>query len=181
MKKIDLHIHTLPSVSDHNFEFSENKLIEYIEFAKLDCIAITNHNFFDIDQYNEIKKLVSIPVFPGIEIDLEKGHLLLIAAPEDDLNDFAAKCKLVSAEINTQDDYITLCQFQTFFPDLSKYILIPHYDKNPILPEPIRNALKDYITAGEVCSYKKFFYHQKQQKSLVPVFLVILEWKSHNP
>lgn len=170
MKKVDLHIHTLPSVSDHDFEFSENKLLEYIKSANLDCIAITNHNFFDIDQYNEIRKLVTIPVFPGIEIDLEKGHLLLIADPEDDLNDFVTKCKLVSAEINTKDDYITLLQFQTFFPDLNKYILIPHYDKNPILPEPVRNALKDYITAGEVCSYKKFFYHQKLQRSLVPVF-----------
>ena len=31
MKKVDLHIHTLPSVSDHDFEFSENKLVEYCE------------------------------------------------------------------------------------------------------------------------------------------------------
>ena len=37
MKKVDLHIHTLPSVSDHDFEFSENKLLEYIKSAKVTC------------------------------------------------------------------------------------------------------------------------------------------------
>ena len=170
MKKIDLHIHTIASVSDHEFVFSEAKLHEYIEKSKLDCIAITNHNLFDFEQYKRIKSIISIPVFPGIEIDLEKGHILLISDINDDLNDFCNRCKLVSAEINTQNDYITMKQFRTFFPNLNKYILIPHYDKNPILQEQFRNELKCFITAGEVSSVKKFFNYQKMQNSLVPVY-----------
>lgn len=170
MKKVDLHIHTISTITDHPFEFSEEKLLEYIKFAKLDCIAITNHNLFDLEQYNSIKTKISIPVFPGIEIDLEGGHLLLITDMNDDLQDFEDKCKLVKAEINTPNDYISIIQFKQIFPNLSKYILIPHYDKKPVLPEHIRNELKDYITAGEVSSFKKFFTYQKIQDSLVPVY-----------
>ncbi len=170
MKKVDLHIHTISTITDHPFEFSEDKLLEYIEFAKLDCIAITNHNLFDLEQYNSIKTKISIPVFPGIEIDLEGGHLLLITDMNDDLHDFEDKCKLVKAEINTPNDSIDLIQFKSFFPNLNKYILIPHYDKKPVLPEYIRNELKDYITAGEVSSFKKFFSYQKAQNTLVPVY-----------
>ena len=106
MKKVDLHIHTISTITDHHFDFSEDKLLEYIEFAKLDCIAITNHNLFDLEQYNSIKTKISIPVFPGIEIDLEGGHLLLITDMDDDLQDFEDKCKLVKAEINTPNDFI---------------------------------------------------------------------------
>lgn len=170
MKKVDLHIHTIHTVSDHDFDFSKEKLLEYIDTANLDCIAVTNHNLFDLEQYNEIVAMISIPVFPGIEIDLEGGHLLLITDVNDDLNDFESRCKQVKGEINTENDCITLEQFKTFFPDLNRYILIPHYDKKPVLPENIRNELKDYITAGEVSSFKKFFNYQKKTNSLVPVY-----------
>lgn len=68
MKKIDLHIHTLSTVSDHPFDFSLDKLIEYVESEKLEAIAITNHNLFDRNQFETIVASISIPVFPGIEI-----------------------------------------------------------------------------------------------------------------
>ncbi len=54
MKKIDLHIHTTASVSDSAFEFCQTKLDEYIEVASLECIAITNHNLFDKDQFEVV-------------------------------------------------------------------------------------------------------------------------------
>jgi len=76
MKKIDLHIHTIATISDAPFEFSIEKLKEYTEKQQLDCIAITNHNKFDLSQYNEIVDNLDIIVFPGIEINLENGHLL---------------------------------------------------------------------------------------------------------
>jgi predicted metal-dependent phosphoesterase TrpH len=79
MKKIDLHIHTVPTISDAAFTFDMNKLKEYVGECKLDAIAITNHNMFDLDQFNQISNLLTIPVFPGIEIDLESGHMLLLA------------------------------------------------------------------------------------------------------
>lgn len=51
LKKIDLHIHTISTVSDSKkFLFSMEKLKEYVSTRNLDAIAITNHNIFDIDQ-----------------------------------------------------------------------------------------------------------------------------------
>ena len=47
MKKVDLHIHTVATVSDHYFEFSMDTLQSYVERKELDAIAVTNHNLFD--------------------------------------------------------------------------------------------------------------------------------------
>ena len=46
MKKIDLHIHTISTVSDYDFDFDISKLKEYVDKLEIDCIAITNHNTF---------------------------------------------------------------------------------------------------------------------------------------
>jgi 3-isopropylmalate dehydratase small subunit len=149
MKKIDLHIHTIATVSDKAFDFDLSKLKEYTQKLEIDAIAITNHNLFDFKQYNEIAKELDITVFPGIEIDLEKGHLLLIADNKDlsEINDFAKKCDRVNALIKKQDDYITLQEFNDIFTSLDKYLLIPHYQKNPVFL--FFNILDfDYIKKG---------------------------------
>src|SRR5690606_16045758 len=135
MKKIDLHIHTISTVSDYAFNFDLTKLKEYVEKLEIDCIAITNHNTFDFKQFNEIKEALDIVVFPGVEIDLEGGHLLVISDNKEvsEINDFSKKCDRVSKLINTKDDSITLEQFNEIFPSLDKYLIIPHYHKKPII------------------------------------------------
>jgi len=66
MKKIDLHIHTVATRSDSQFDFCLDKLSEYIDAANLDAIAITNHNIFDATQFGQIRDAVTIPVYAGI-------------------------------------------------------------------------------------------------------------------
>ena len=158
MVKIDLHIHTIASISDKSFEFSLDKLKEYIEQLEINCIAITNHNLFDFKQYQEICKALNILVLPGIEIDLEGGHLLLILDNSDinDILDFSKKCALVSKCIKSCDDYLTIDQFKEIFPSLDRFLLIPHYHKKPILKKETIQELNTLITAGEVSSLKKF-------------------------
>ena len=72
MKKLDLHIHTISTISDREFHFSLNKLKEYVTSSNIDAIAITNHNCFKKNQYDEISiELDGIcKVFPGIEINV---------------------------------------------------------------------------------------------------------------
>ena len=106
MKKVDLHIHTVATVSDHYFEFSMDTLQSYVECKELDAIAVTNHNLFDRKQYEEICEKISVPVFPGIEIDVEQGHLLLITSP-DDLDDFEPRCKHVQEKNSTNTSWIS--------------------------------------------------------------------------
>lgn len=169
MKKIDLHIHTVPSISDSDFTFELDKLKEYVEKMEIDCIAITNHNLFDKNQFEEIcKELSSTKVFPGIEIDLEKGHILLISE-NDNLEDFQSRCNQVQELIKSKDDYITYEQLIDIFPSLNKYLLIPHYDKKPIIKEETLNKLGSNIFAGEVTSIRKFKSCIKEEDKLVPV------------
>lgn len=79
MKKIDLHMHTVPTISDAHFTFSLEKLSEYVKSAELDAVAVTNHDLFDLQQFNEIVEKLECVVFPGIEINLDKGHVLIIS------------------------------------------------------------------------------------------------------
>jgi predicted metal-dependent phosphoesterase TrpH len=95
MKKVDLHIHTIATVSDPAFDFDMSRLKWYVEEGRLDVIAITNHNIFGREQWKSINDELGILVLPGIEIDLEGGHILVIAEPSD-IDDFDSRCALVS-------------------------------------------------------------------------------------
>jgi len=169
MKKIDLHIHTIKTISDAEFAFDLDALIDYVEKSNLDAIAITNHNIFDEAQYSEIASHVHIPVLPGIEINLDGGHLLLYAEPTD-AHEFASRCAEVTKLIRNKTDQITTIQLKQFFGNLNNYLLIPHYDKTPEIPSDTLDNLREHISAGEVTSPKKFIYCQKTQDNLTPVY-----------
>lgn len=78
MKKIDLHIHTVPTFSDSNFTYSLDTFVRYVSESKLDAVAVTNHDMFDLAEYKEINDALETSVFPSIEVSLEMGHILKI-------------------------------------------------------------------------------------------------------
>lgn len=147
-------------------------MLDYVEKTGLDIIAITNHNLFDYTQFQEIKNaLPNIIVLPGIEVDLERGHILVITNnDEGTLFDFNAKCEEVTKLIKTENDDITYNTFIRVFGDLSKYLLIPHYEKDPKLHKDVIEKLDRNIIAGEVSSVKKFIYMEKEDSELTPVY-----------
>jgi hypothetical protein len=168
LKKIDFHIHTIPSISDRHFDFNLESLKEYVELLEIDCIAITNHNLFDKNQFEQIANELEAKVFPGIEIDLEKGHLLLISENEN-LDDFTAKAQKVNDLITTPTDDINYEQLVDIYGELNNYLLIPHYDKKPNIKSSTLEKLGDNIFAGEVASLRKFKSCIKEQDKLTPV------------
>lgn len=169
MKRIDLHIHTISTGQDSDFEFCLNSLVTYVNDSGIDAIAITNHNVFDIDQFQEIvTSLQSTKVFPGIEVDFAGGHLLVIA-DDSEVLDFANRAKQITEQWNNQKIPITLQDFRVVFPDLSRLLLIPHYRKRPEVPDHVIGELKPDITAGEVTSPRKFKHCINDQSALVPV------------
>lgn len=172
MKRCDLHIHTIPSVSDRDFTYDQNVLLDYVAKTGLDVIAVTNHNLFDIAQFQDIKSSLSqIVVLPGIEVNLEHGHILVITNNDDGaLFDFNIKCEKITALIKTKEDTISYDTFISIFDDLSKYLLIPHYDKEPNLPKDIIKKLERNVIAGEVSSVKKFIYMKKADTNYTPVY-----------
>ena len=174
MKKLDLHIHTMQTVSDRPFTFSVEKLKEYVQSLRIDGIAITNHNLFDLEQFRQIQSELSgiCSVFPGVEINVGKnkiGHLICITTP-DDIEDFSIRCQAVNSKIGAQTDFISIDELYHIFPRLEKYLWIPHYDKKPTVDPEIITEMGDYIVCGEVGSVKKFIYRQKDEMSLIPVY-----------
>lgn len=175
MKKMDLHIHTVSTKRDKPFAFSIEKLKGYVIQEKVDLIAITNHNLFDAQQFSDITNALPIKVFPGIEVDIEGGHLIVITDPSD-IDDFTEKCaKVYRLNETSEDSYISEAQFMEIFNDLGKYILIPHYEKEPKLPLERVPQISPYIKCGEACSAKKFIYMQSRSEKLVPV--LFSDWR----
>lgn len=168
MKKIDLHIHTVVTVSDADFTFSLDKFKSYVTSASLDAVAITNHNVFDLAQFKVIDSELGIKVFPGIEINLESGHLLLISENRD-LDDFNTKCSKVTSRIQHATDCLSVHDLKSIFPSLDEYLLIPHYDKKPAIKGDTLTKIEKYVSAGEVDSAKKFIRHWKDSTDLTPV------------
>lgn len=172
MKKCDLHIHTIATSSDAAFIFSLDTLENYVQKMQLDVIAVTNHNVFEISQYQEMKsRLANIIVLPGIEVDLDGGHILVISDNDNaSICDFTTKCKQIHDLIPNEKSDITFEQFHNIFTDFSKYVLIPHYDKSPKLSLDVISKFGNNILAGEVTSVKKFIYMQKEKaERLTPV------------
>lgn len=173
MKKLDLHIHTKHTISDSkDFAFSIDTLNEYVKTRSIDGIAITNHNHFDLDQYEKICKQIDITVFPGVELDLENGHLLMICEKNMvlELNQI---CQKLSKYIINQNSSLTMHEFEIIFKKkfLNKTLLIPHYKKSPIINQNVINKLNNFskITAGEVQSHRKFAEELNIKDGLVPV------------
>ena len=168
MKKIDFHIHTVPTISDAYFKFSLEIFIEYVNSAELDAVAITNHDMFDLGQFKEISEALNCVVFPGIEINLDKGHILIISENEN-LDEFQLKTQVVSERITAIGDSITVEELVHIFGDLNNYLLIPHYEKKPAISGDTLDQILGYISAGEVDSPKKFIRMAKDETEITPV------------
>lgn len=161
-------MHTVPTSSDAEFEYSFDTLKRYVDVACLDGIAITNHDMFDSRQFRAIREGLDITVFPGIEINVEQGHILLIS-DDYDLDDFQNKADLVNKKNTCATDRITVNELEEIYGDLNRYLLIPHYDKNPSIGSQTITRLGEHMVAGEVSSHKKFIASYKDINKLTPV------------
>lgn len=168
LKKIDLHIHTIPTFSDSAFTFSLEAFKRYVTEAHLDAVAVTNHDLFDGKQFRSIQSALGVVVFPGIEINVEEGHVLVFANPSE-LEDFEAKTQLVAKKVTKVGDRLSVEELEQIFGDLGKYLLIPHSDKAPPLTGVTLSKLKAHVCAGEVDSAKKFVRAIKDETKLTPV------------
>lgn len=169
MKKIDLHTHTKSSSQDKDFTFSLDNLKRYVVDANLDCIAITNHNMFDQPQFKLITSSIDALCLPGIEVDVENCHILVISSGRD-LDDFSERCQKVTDSWTATESPLGAARFEEIFGNLSQYILIPHYLKGPRIGPELLERLSKHTSCGEVSSPKKFLSCINDPEMLVPVF-----------
>lgn len=180
MKKIDLHIHTKSNKKGDGTKRNikpEDFIKKMIE-NKICICSITNHNNFDLDEFNYINenKEDNFLIFPGIEIDVifnknnETKHIILICDP-----DISKKFQKVFSDDKKRD----YDKFNLSYNDLllkikefrhDQIIIIPHFldkDKNRSISEEEKNKfkedLKDYqfileprlITMGIINSHNE--------------------------
>lgn len=140
--KIDLHCHTLNCKKGDGK--SRNVTLELfkekIEIAGVEIVAITNHNYFDINQYYLLKDCVKdvCEVWPGIEFDViekgnKSGHVLVICNPN--------RVEEFSDIVNEQIKNSTPDEFTIKVTDLCRafnkldVVYIPHFFKDHQLCE----------------------------------------------
>lgn len=173
-KAIDFHIHTLRTLSDNkDLDFDKERLKQYVSRLALKAIAITNHNLFDKDQFEEITDYLStenVVIFPGIEVDLENAHILVISSLEF-IDSFSEACNKISSKVTSQNFSLNIEEFNEIFCNiLDECLLIPHYKKAPVMPSSIISKINTTITAGEVQNPKKFELMKKDDNErLCPV------------
>lgn len=113
VQKIDFHLHTIASIKDSEFIFSLDWLRNYVEEMELDAIAITNHDLFDKENFEEITvALDKVKVYPGIELTLDVGHVNIIF-PIDCIDELLTFSDWLSQIHQTQSDSITCEQYVT--------------------------------------------------------------------
>ena len=162
--KIDLHCHTKKTKSGEKDtrNVTKEKFAEVISNFNISIVAITNHNYFSLQEFNEFQKErlnKSIQLWPGIELDVdvdgEKGHILVIGNPEeifsfdsiingflkdDKPDDFIIDFKDLCLQINNLDVILIahyLGQKDHGFSDKAISLIKEQLDnKNPILVEP---------------------------------------------
>lgn len=176
MKKIDLHIHTIPTDLDADFNFNIEKLKQYVINCSLDAIAITNHNLFDEKQYSDISNNIKCIVFPGIEVSLEHGHLLIIS-DSNNLNEFVTISKQLHEEYLINKS-ISNDMLRKIIPNMEKYLLIPHYQKEPTVSKKFLRSFNDVLYCGEVTSPKKFEVCLNNDSMLTP--LLFSDFRKYN-
>ncbi len=139
---MDLHCHTknVKNGDGTEREPTIDLFKEKVKLSQVKILAITNHNYFDINQYHDFRQVVSefCDVWPGIELDVQEfgeksGHVLVIVNPNKviEFND------IIERHINNKDAntyFISVTELCELFNPL-QVIYIPHFFKEHQLDE----------------------------------------------
>jgi len=151
--KIDIHTHTRQCKTGDapTREISPVEFCEKVQSTEVGIIAVTNHNVFDLDQYNRIVDEMDgkCQVWPGIELDVEdeegnRGHLLVIVSPSM-ANELSTAVNNI-CDSSTPDTFITTIQSVLLEFEKLKPLYVAHYkQKKPSITE---NALEKLISGA---------------------------------
>jgi predicted ATPase len=151
--KIDIHVHTkkIKKGDAETRNISPPKFNQIIRNTDVKILAITNHNHFDLVQYEEIRDLANdvCQIWPGIELDIfennKRAHLLVIVNPKSVLA-FNEKCLEILNDKHPDSFTISIQETAELFDELD-CIFIAHYAvKKPNLGDEEIDLLSKLIT-----------------------------------
>ena len=140
--KIDLHCHTkaIKRGDGAGRNVTPELFKSKIENADVKIVAITNHNSFDIKQFNVLVEVVrgKCLIWPGVELDvLEPGskrwHLIVVVNPNE-VEAFSKNVATLFNGANIEECTRNLDEICTAFKPHDA-IYIAHYQKKPVMPE----------------------------------------------
>lgn len=146
--KIDLHCHTMSTKKGDGSgrNVTPEVFRSKIEMADVKIVAITNHNHFDIKQFNELKSTVEdiCLVWPGIEIDVkgsvERFHLIVICNPDDVKKFYESSTQLFEGK-DINSSLHSLEDIWSTYSDCD-VVFIPHFhNKRPAISDEDREKL----------------------------------------
>lgn len=149
--RVDLHCHTKSTKKGDGDgrNVTKDLFVQKVSDADVKIVAITNHNTFDIKQYNEFKEAVAgfCQVWPGVEIDIQgksgKYHLIVVANPDNvelfsvKVNDLFKDKNIETCQINIADVYNSL--------NACDVIYITHYCKSPSISDEEFQSLVELV------------------------------------
>ena len=149
--KIDIHCHTkkIRSGELESRAVTKEVFSKSIQDAGVDIVAITNHDVFDKEQYDEFVEYVgsNFQIWPGIELDTSRNgnnfHLILVGDP-DDVDVFDEKVEQLTSG-KSGDFTIELDNIISHFSG-DNILYIPHFgSKSPAISEENLEYLKDKL------------------------------------
>lgn len=151
--KIDIHVHTKKTKQGDSpyREVTPERFSEIVLSTDVKIVAITNHNVFDIEQYEQITQQVdkAIQVWPGIELDIEepegRAHLIVIVSPEMKA-EFYDKVINVTKGFSPDEFTITLDDVAANFDELNPIYVAHYLQKKPDISENSLNKLMGLIS-----------------------------------
>lgn len=140
--KIDIHVHTKKTKNGDakTRDITPKKFCEIVTSTDVKIIAITNHNVFDLTQYEEIIKELKgeIQVWPGVELDIvedeKRGHLIVIVSPEK-AKDFSLILNGLTKESTPDTFNINIDSTLSGFDKLNPLYIAHYRQKKPDINE----------------------------------------------
>lgn len=146
--KIDIHTHTKKCKSGDapTREITPENFCETVLSTEVGIIAITNHNVFDLDQFEKIKTRLGedAQVWPGIELDVFnsglRGHLLVIVSPKL-ARKFSAVVDELTKDSNPDIFTATIEGVLEAFDALNPLYIAHYKQKRPALSDEVLEML----------------------------------------
>lgn len=140
--KIDIHVHTRKTKQGDALtrDISPEKFSRIVQSTDVKVLAITNHNAFDLEQFNEMEAKLegAAQIWPGIELDVidneKRSHLIAIVSPENRIK-FSEVVSLVTEGQSADEFTISIEDTVKYFQELEPLYVAHYLGKKPDMSE----------------------------------------------
>lgn len=140
--KIDIHVHTRKCKQGdaRTRDIEPERFAEIVSSTEVQILAITNHNVFDLNQFNQIESVIDdhIQVWPGVELDIVendvRSHLLVIVSPHN-AQDIDRAVSQITVGQNPDSFTTTIEETLSTFDQFGPLYVAHYKQKKPAMPE----------------------------------------------